>query len=67
MDHKLTTAMLLANGDIGVVAGNAVDRQTFYFGKSDFCRVAVKTPHARSCIWQESQLGHRAGTYVVSL
>jgi hypothetical protein len=54
---KLSTGMLLGNGDIGVVAGDKPDRQTFYFGKSDFWGASVKNPDAAAApVWQESIL-----------
>lgn len=34
--NKYTTGMLMGNGEIGVVAGDTVNSQKFYFGKSDF-------------------------------
>ena len=37
LSSKYTSGALMGNGDIGVVAGDTdVDRQSFYFGKSDF-------------------------------
>ena len=33
---KYTSGMLMGNGDIGVVAGDTVSTQKFYFGKNDF-------------------------------
>ncbi|HEX5552728.1 MAG TPA: hypothetical protein VFX43_05720, partial [Chitinophagaceae bacterium] len=62
--HKFTTGMLLGNGDIGVVAGDTLDRQTFYFGKSDFWGVAVKKPDDPASIWQGSILS--AGGLTIS-
>ena len=57
VNPKLTTGMLLGNGDIGVVAGDRPDRQKFYFGKSDFWGASVKNPDADAApVWQESIL-----------
>ena len=57
VNPKLTTGMLLGNGDIGVVAGDKPDRQTFYFGKSDLWGASVKNPDAAAApVWQESIL-----------
>jgi hypothetical protein len=37
VNPKYTSGALMGNGDIGVVAGDtSVERQSFYFGKSDF-------------------------------
>jgi hypothetical protein len=64
VDSKLTTGMLLGNGDIGIVCGDSTARQTFRFGKSDFWGVAVKKPDADSSIWQGSILS--AGGLTIS-
>jgi len=57
INTKLTTGMLMGNGDIGVVAGDSTQRQTFYFGKSDFWGASVKNPDAHAdAIWQDAIL-----------
>ncbi|HTN39115.1 MAG TPA: hypothetical protein VL053_18685 [Arachidicoccus sp.] len=56
ISKKFTTGMLLGNGDVGVVAGDRTDQQTFYFGKSDFWGAAVKNPEDQNTTWQESVL-----------
>jgi len=57
INTKLSTGMLMGNGDIGVVAGDSVCRQTFYFGKGDFWGASVKNAEVDADpIWQESIL-----------
>lgn len=56
VNTKLSTGMLMGNGDIGVVAGDSINQQKFYFGKSDFWGASVKNPKEEKTIWQESIL-----------
>lgn len=53
---KYTGGQLLGNGEIGVVAGDSVSQQTFYFGKGDFWGKLVKDTKANPPVWQDGIL-----------
>ena len=62
--NKYTPGMLLGNGDIGVVVGDAsATQQTFHFGKSDFWGNNRKT--TSPLVWQNSILPVGALTVAV--
>lgn len=51
--NKYTAGMLLGNGEIGVVVGDTLTSQKFYFGKSDFLGIARNERQNR---WENSIL-----------